>query len=131
MALAVRRDASRAETGVDTRRIAETSRLVAVLTGYDVPRNKAIVGANAVAPEAGLHQDGMLKDPSTYQIVDPAVLGLSASLPLGKHSGRHAFAQACADAGLALDAVQLRDAFLRFKGLADAGAANAFEVAVS
>ena len=63
--------------------------------------------------------------------LDPEVLGLSASLPLGKHSGRHAFAQACADAGLALDAAQLKDAFVRFKGLADAGAANAFEVAVS
>jgi 2-isopropylmalate synthase len=72
----------------------------------------------------------MLKDPATYQVVDPALVGRRASLPLGKHSGRHAFAQACADAGLTLDAAQLKAAFLRFKGLADTGAANAFEVAV-
>ena len=123
MALEVRRDASAAETGIDTRRIAETSRLVAGLTGYDVPRNKAIVGANAFAHEAGIHQDGMLKDPSTYQVVDPSLVGLAASLPLGKHSGRHAFAQACRDAGLALDAGELKDAFVRFKRLADTGAA--------
>jgi 2-isopropylmalate synthase len=123
MALDVRRDESAAETGVDTRRIAETSRLVAELTGYAVPRNKAIVGANAFAHEAGIHQDGMLKDPSTYQILDPERVGLTASLPLGKHSGRHAFARACAEAGLTLDATELKDAFARFKRLADTGAA--------
>jgi 2-isopropylmalate synthase len=64
----------------------------------------------------------MLKDASTYQIMDPAELGLTASLPLGKHSGRHAFAQACREAGLMLDAPELKDAFARFKRLADTGA---------
>jgi 2-isopropylmalate synthase len=123
MALDVRRDETGADTGVDTRRIAATSRLVAGLTGYAVPRNKAIVGANAFAHEAGIHQDGMLKDPSTYQILDPERVGLTASLPLGKHSGRHAFARACAEAGLTLDATELKDAFARFKRLADTGAA--------
>src|SRR5207253_798993 len=83
-------------------------------------RNKAIVGANAFAHESGIHQDGMLKDARTYQIMDPAEVGALMTLPLGKHSGRHAFARACADAGLDLDAAQLSAAFVRFKTLADA-----------
>ena len=80
-------------------RSARASALVSRLTGYAVQRNKAIVGANAFAHEAGIHQDGMLKDAATYQIIDPTELGLTMTLPLGKHSGRHAFARACADAG--------------------------------
>ena len=82
-------------------------------------RNKAIVGANAFAHEAGIHQDGMLKDTSTYQIIDPNELGLTMTLPLGKHSGRHAFAQACANAGIDLGREALNAAFKRFKQLAD------------
>ena len=82
-------------------------------------QNKAIVGASAFAHEAGIHQDGMLKDAQTYQIMDPTELGLVMSLPLGKHSGRHAFARACDEAGIKLDRNQVNEAFARFKQLAD------------
>jgi len=119
MALRVRRDEFGVETGVDVGQIGVTSALVSRLTGYAVQRNKAIVGANAFAHEAGIHQDGMLKDTATYQIMDPAELGLTMTLPLGKHSGRHAFTQACQDAGIELSVEQLNAAFARFKGLAD------------
>jgi 2-isopropylmalate synthase len=121
MALRVRADVFDVETGVDPRMITEASKLVSELTGYGVPRNKPIVGANAFAHEAGIHQDGMLKDSRTYQIIDPADLGAAVSLPLGKHSGRHAFARACAEAGRRLDRDQLDAAFKRFKRLADGG----------
>jgi 2-isopropylmalate synthase len=119
MALRVRRDVFGVDTGIDTREIGLTSDLVSRLTGYAVQRCKAIVGANAFAHEAGIHQDGVLKDVSTYQIMDPAELGLRMTLPLGKHSGRHAFARACADAGIDLDRDELAAAFTRFKALAD------------
>ena len=76
--------------------------LVSQLTGYGVQRNKAIVGASAFAHEAGIHQDGMLKNAATYQIMDPEELGLTMTLPLGKHSGRHAFRRACEHAGMHL-----------------------------
>src|SRR5262249_32597199 len=102
MALRVRRDALRCETAIDVSGIGRISQLVSPRTGYSVQRNKAIVGANAFAHEAGIHQDGMLKDTETYQIMDPEELGLTMTLPLGKHSGRHAFACACADAGIEL-----------------------------
>ncbi len=119
MALRVRADELRAETGVNVGEIGISSALVSRLTGYAVQRNKAIVGANAFAHEAGIHQDGMLKDAATYQIMDPEELGLTMTLPLGKHSGRHAFARACTDAGIDLPADELRTAFARFKRLAD------------
>jgi 2-isopropylmalate synthase len=119
MALQVRRSSFGMETGVVTREIGAASRLVERLTGYAVQRNKAIVGANAFAHEAGIHQDGMLKDAETYQIMDPTELGLHMTLPLGKHSGRHAFARACAEAGIELDRDALAEAFARFKRLAD------------
>jgi 2-isopropylmalate synthase len=119
MALRVRADEFAVETGVDVSEIAASSALVSRLTGYAVQRNKAIVGANAFAHESGIHQDGMLKDAATYQIIDPAELGLTMTLPLGKHSGRHAFLQACADAGIHLATEELHDAFSRFKRLAD------------
>jgi 2-isopropylmalate synthase len=119
MALHVRRSVFGADTGVDRGRIGALSRLVAARTGYVVQRNKAIVGANAFAHEAGIHQDGMLKDSATYQIMDPEELGLTMTLPLGKHSGRHAFALACADLGYALEGEELNTAFKRFKELAD------------
>jgi 2-isopropylmalate synthase len=101
--------------------------LVEQFTGYAVPRNKAIVGANAFAHEAGIHQDGLLKDTATYQIMDPGELGLAMTLPLGKHSGRHAFARACQDAGVCLEADELATAFARFKELADTGNAVSIE----
>ena len=123
MAIRVRGNALGAETGIDPSQIGAASRLVERLTGYDVPRNKAIVGANAFAHEAGIHQDGLLKDLSTYQIMDPEELGVSMTLPLGKHSGRHAFARACAAAGFELRREELAAAFRRFKALADTGKA--------
>ena len=119
MALRVRADELGVETGVRVSEIGASSALVSRLTGYAVQRNKAIVGANAFAHEAGIHQDGMLKDTSTYQIMDPQELGLTMTLPLGKHSGRHAFARACAEAGIDLAAEDLHSAFARFKRLAD------------
>ena len=119
MGLRVRKDVYEAETGVDVSHIGRTSRLVAELTGYRVQKNKAIVGASAFAHEAGIHQDGMLKDAATYQIMDPTELGLVMSLPLGKHSGRHAFARACTEAGIELDRDGVNEAFARFKQLAD------------
>ncbi len=121
MALRVRHDRLGAETGVDPAEIGPSSALVGRLTGYDVPPNKAIVGANAFAHEAGIHQDGLLKDTTTYQIIEPKELGLAMTLPLGKHSGRHAFARACAEAGLQLDDERLARAFVQFKALADSG----------
>jgi len=119
MALRVRADELQAETRVNVGEIGASSALVSRLTGYAVQRNKAIVGANAFAHEAGIHQDGLLKDLATYQIMDPEELGLTMTLPLGKHSGRHAFARACAEAGIDLPADELRIAFARFKRLAD------------
>ena len=119
MALRVRGDAFDCPTGAVVAEIGRASRLVSELTGYRLQRNKAIVGAHALAHQAGIHQDGMLKDAATYQIMDPAELGLVMTLPLGKHSGRHAFARACADAGIALEGAALNEAFARFKRLAD------------
>jgi 2-isopropylmalate synthase len=121
VALRVRADELDARTDVDAGHIPTISRLVSELTGYEVQRNKAVVGANAFAHEAGIHQDGMLKDTRTYQIVDPAELGLAMTLPLGKHSGRHAFAKACESAGMTLTRDELESAFARFKSLADGG----------
>ena len=121
MALRVRHDQLGVDTGIDPAEIGASSALVGRLTGYDIPPNKAIVGANAFAHEAGIHQDGLLKDAATYQIIEPKELGLAMTLPLGKHSGRHAFARACADAGLKLDEELLAQAFMRFKALADSG----------
>jgi 2-isopropylmalate synthase len=106
------------ETGVDVGEIGRVSRLVSERTGYVVQPNKAIVGASAFAHEAGIHQDGMLKHPATYQIMDPAELGLETTLPLGKHSGRRAFRKACEDAGIRLSDEELATAFQRFKALA-------------
>jgi 2-isopropylmalate synthase len=127
MALKVRGDYFAIETGVDTEEITRSSRLVSELTGYAVQRNKAVVGANAFAHEAGIHQDGLLKDVRTYQIIDPADVGVRMTLPLGKHSGRHAFAQACAERGVELLGEELNAAFRRFKALADTGRTVALE----
>jgi 2-isopropylmalate synthase len=121
LALRVRADAFDVASELDLTVIPEVSQLVSALTGYAVQRNKPIVGANAFAHEAGIHQDGLLKDLSTYQIIDPADLGMVMTMPLGKHSGRHAFVKACSDAGLSLDPEDVDDAFRRFKRLADLG----------
>jgi 2-isopropylmalate synthase len=127
MALHVRTEHFRVETGLDTKQIAATSRLVSRSTGYVVQPNKAVVGANAFAHEAGIHQDGMLKDARTYQIMDPESVGVRMTLPLGKHSGRHAFARACAEQGVRLEGAELDQAFHRFKERADAGGAVTLE----
>jgi 2-isopropylmalate synthase len=119
MAVRVRGSVLGLETGLDVGEIGASSRLVEHLTAYRVQPNKAIVGANAFAHEAGIHQDGMLKAAETYQIMDPTELGLRMSLPLGKHSGRHAFSLACAEAGIHVPSKELNEAFARFKRLAD------------
>jgi 2-isopropylmalate synthase len=127
MALEVRSAHFKVKTGIDTTQITAASKLVSELTGYAVQPNKAIVGANAFAHEAGIHQDGMLKDARTYQIMDPSSVGVRMTLPLGKHSGRHAFARACAERGVHLKGAALNDAFRRFKEHADAGRTVALE----
>ncbi|MGP0049161.1 MAG: 2-isopropylmalate synthase [Solirubrobacteraceae bacterium] len=107
-------------TGAVTREIARTSRMVARLTGYPVAPNKAIVGRNAFAHESGIHQDGVLKERTTYEIMDATTVGLEAnSIVLGKHSGRHALAQALAELGFELQGQALNTAFKRFKAIAD------------
>jgi 2-isopropylmalate synthase len=107
-------------TGAVTREIARTSRMVSRLTGYPVQPNKAIVGRNAFAHESGIHQDGVLKERSTYEIMDATTVGLEAnSIVLGKHSGRHALQQALAELGFELTGQALNTAFKRFKEIAD------------
>ena len=107
-------------TGVETREIARTSRLVSRLTGYPVQPNKAVVGRNAFAHESGIHQDGVLKERSTYEIMDATTVGLDAnSLVLGKHSGRHALKSALAELGFDVTGQLLNTAFKRFKEIAD------------
>jgi len=107
-------------TGVNTREIARTSRLVSRLTGYAVQPNKAIVGRNAFAHEAGIHQDGVLKERTTYEIMDATTIGLDTnSIVLGKHSGRHALRNALEELGFEVEGAALNMAFKRFKELAD------------
>jgi 2-isopropylmalate synthase len=107
-------------TGANTREIARTSRLVSRLTGYPVQPNKAIVGRNAFAHEAGIHQDGVLKERTTYEIMDATTIGLEQnSIVLGKHSGRHALRNALEELGFQVEGPALNNAFRRFKELAD------------
>jgi 2-isopropylmalate synthase len=108
-------------TGAVTREIARTSRMVSRLTGYSVQPNKAIVGRNAFAHESGIHQDGVLKERTTYEIMDAASVGLDDvnSIVLGKHSGRHALQQALTELGFDLQGQTLNTAFKRFKEIAD------------
>jgi len=121
MALRTRRDFfSRFATGIHTKRIYPVSRMVSSMTGLMVQRNKAIVGENAFAHEAGIHQDGMLKHRDTYEIMDPRDVGVPESkLVLGKHSGRHAFRERVEHLGYTLDDDALQRAFDGFKALAD------------
>jgi 2-isopropylmalate synthase len=120
MALRTRRDTLPYETGIQTSNIMKASRLVSAITGFAVQNNKAIVGANAFAHEAGIHQDGMLKHAGTYEIMTPESVGLTQSnLVLGKHSGRHAFKKKLIELGFDLGDNALQDAFRRFKDLAD------------
>ena len=120
MALHTRASYFELATGIDTRQLCRSSQLVAAYTGVSVPPNKAVVGANAFAHEAGIHQDGMLKDQRTYEIMTPETVGLSRSrLVLGKHSGRHAFRVRLEELGFTLADDELETAFRRFKDLAD------------
>jgi 2-isopropylmalate synthase len=106
--------------GLNTKEITRTSRLVSMTTGYSVQPNKAIVGSNAFAHESGIHQHGVLSNRATYEIMDPVAIGLEGNrIVLGKHSGRHAFADALAKIGIELDQEHLDRAFARFKDLAD------------
>ena len=107
-------------TGIVTTEIARTSRLVSRLTGYSLQPNKAVVGRNAFAHESGIHQDGVLKERTTYEIMDARTIGLeSNSIVLGKHSGRHALQQALEELGYQVSGQTLNQAFKRFKELAD------------
>ncbi|MCC6606316.1 MAG: 2-isopropylmalate synthase [Anaerolineae bacterium] len=121
MAISTRPNFFNFTTNIDTTHITRTSRMVSAYTGMVVQPNKAIVGANAFAHEAGIHQDGMLKNQLTYEIMRPETVGLHAStLVLGKHSGRHAFRVRLEDLGYDdLDKEELDQAFQRFKRLAD------------
>jgi 2-isopropylmalate synthase len=120
MALHTRANFLKAGTGIRTEFIHPTSRLVSMITGIMVQPNKAVVGANAFAHEAGIHQDGVLKNPMTYEIMKPETIGLSASrLVLGKHSGRHALRTQLKDLGYDLSDEEVELVFAKFKELAD------------
>src|SRR3954454_21538669 len=120
MLLHTRGEAVGLGTEVVTRELARTSRLVSRLTGYAVQPNKAVVGRNAFAHESGIHQDGVLKERSTYEIMDATTVGLEGNdIVLGKHSGRHALKSALQELGYAVDGQALNAAFKRFKELAD------------
>ncbi len=120
MALRTREDLLHTTTGIHTRELFKASRLVSRLTGMVVQRNKAIVGANAFAHEAGIHQDGILKERTTYEIMRAEDIGIDGSdLVLGKHSGRHAFGDRLLKMGFRLEAGELERAYHRFIDLAD------------
>ncbi|HEY8572578.1 2-isopropylmalate synthase [Phenylobacterium sp.] len=120
MALKVRGDRLPYFTGVETQHINRASRYVSAITGFPVQFNKAIVGKNAFAHESGIHQDGMLKDRGTYEIMQPEDVGqVESNLVMGKHSGRHAFREKLKDLGYELGQNALNEAFQRFKDLAD------------
>src|SRR6187200_3187895 len=119
MLLRTRGDAHGLDTALDTRELARTSRMVSRFTGYAVQPNKAIVGRNAFAHESGIHQDGVLKERTTYEIMDARDVGLDSNqIVLGKHSGRHALKTALEQLGFAVEGNALTKAFKRFKGLA-------------
>ena len=120
MALRVRRDTLPFHSEIITNKLARASKMVSTITGFPVQYNKAIVGKNAFAHESGIHQDGMLKNNQTYEIMNPEDVGvLETSLVMGKHSGRHAFRDKLKTLGFELDDEVLNDAFRRFKDLAD------------
>ncbi len=120
MTIKTRQDLFKVTTGINTKQIYRVSRLVSELTGFPVQPNKAIVGANAFSHESGIHQDGVIKMPITYEIIDPRTVGIPASsLVLGKLSGRHAFRERLAELGYSLSEEDLSRAFTVFKKLAD------------
>lgn len=120
MALSVRREMLGCYTDVKTEYLAEVSQLVSTITGFQVPPNKAIVGANAFAHESGIHQHGVMRHRGTYEIMEPAAVGVSQStLVMGKHSGRHAFRMKLSELGVLLSDDAFEEAFIRFKEFAD------------
>jgi 2-isopropylmalate synthase len=120
VALRIRNDFFKAETGLTLKEIKRTSSLVSKLTGMIVPNNKAIVGNNAFAHEAGIHQDGVLKEKTTYEIITPELVGVSSNrMVLGKHSGRHAFRDKIKELGYTATDEQINKVFKAFKELAD------------
>ena len=120
MGLRTRKDFYDADTGIRTEEIVKTSRLVSNITGMVVQPNKAIVGANAFSHASGIHQDGFLKEKTTYEIMRPESIGLGKStLVMGKLSGRHAFRQRLEELGYKVTDEELNKAFERFKRLAD------------
>jgi 2-isopropylmalate synthase len=120
MAMRVRNDVLPFWTGIDSTMLMRASKLVAAATSFPVQFNKAIVGRNAFAHESGIHQDGMLKNAQTYEIMTPETVGVKqTSLVMGKHSGRHAFVHKLEEMGYHLQSNQMEDAFVRFKALAD------------
>ncbi len=120
MALRTRIDIFNADTNINTEEIMRSSRLITKITGMSVQPNKAIVGANAFAHESGIHQDGLLKERSTYEIIRPETIGVhKTKFILGKHSGRHAFRTRLDELGYVLSDEDLNSAFERFKKLAD------------
>jgi 2-isopropylmalate synthase len=120
MAIKTRGDVLPYQTGVDSTMLTRASKLVSAATSFPVQFNKAIVGRNAFAHESGIHQDGMLKNAQTYEIMTPESVGVKqTSLVMGKHSGRHAFVHKLEELGYKLADNQLQDAFVRFKALAD------------
>ncbi len=120
MAMKVRNDVLPYVTGIDATMLTRASKLVSAATSFPVQYNKAIVGRNAFAHESGIHQDGMLKNAQTYEIMTPESVGVKqTSLVMGKHSGRHAFVHKLEELGYELASNQLEDAFVRFKALAD------------
>ncbi|MBI4296490.1 MAG: 2-isopropylmalate synthase [Chloroflexi bacterium] len=120
MAIKTRKDFFGLATAIDTTQIYKASRLVSELTGFPVQPNKAIVGANAFRHQSGIHQDGVIKMPITYEIMDPRTVGIpSSSLVMGKLSGRHAFKEHLAELGYTLNEEDLNRAFVAFKELAD------------
>ncbi len=120
MAIHTRGDYLNLKTDINTRKIYSASRLVSTITGIMVQPNKAIVGANAFAHESGIHQDGVLKNPMTYEIMQPEIIGLSSNnLVLGKHSGRHALRTRLEELGYKLTDEELNIVFTNFKALAD------------
>ncbi len=120
MAIHTRKDVYNLTTGINTHQIYKTSRMVSSYTGVPVQPNKAVVGANAFAHESGIHQDGVLKERSTYEIMDARAIGLAKnSLVMGKHSGRHALRVRLEELGYSLSGEELNRAFARFKEIAD------------
>ncbi|MDQ0270021.1 2-isopropylmalate synthase [Cytobacillus purgationiresistens] len=120
VALYIRNDFYQASTRLNLSEISRTSSLVSKLTGMPVPANKAVIGANAYAHESGIHQDGVLKEKTTYEIISPQLVGVQTnSLVLGKHSGRHAFKNRLEELGLDVPERDIKNLFTVFKDLAD------------